>query len=102
MNDKTKHYILAGLGIAAILFLGYKVLNPKKPDLNKELGIPVDYKSTVIKYLDETFGADKVHSEFVSNASTSYITSWAKAILSGSPTFTDNGKTYKTGGGKAI
>jgi hypothetical protein len=58
-----------------------------------------DSKKVVIAYLDSTFGKDAKHTDFVNGAGASYIDSWAKAIMSGSDTFTDSGNTYITNGG---
>lgn len=60
-----------------------------------------DPRALVVKQLDADFGVDSQHGSFVYNADINYIKAWASAIKSGASTFTYNGKTYNTKGGKS-
>jgi uncharacterized Zn-binding protein involved in type VI secretion len=85
MNKNLNGIIVVAV-IGLLGFLAYKKFG--KPNSRK----------VVINYLDATFGGD--HSAFVNSADKGYIDNWSDAIMNGSTTFTFNGTTFVTRGGK--
>ena len=89
MSKSIKNGLLV---VAVVTLLGY---------FSYKLFILPNSKKVVINYLDASYGKDIKHTTFVNSAKKSYIDAWAKAIMNGQDTFTDNGLTYYTLGGTA-